>query len=81
MRENVSILFLLNNIWYLKDMNTYNNIQYSNNIININNIWYLKDMNTHNNIQYSNNIININNNNNKYNKNYNMTKEFVWCSG
>jgi len=31
MRENVSILFLLSNTWYLKDMNTYNNIQYSNN--------------------------------------------------
>ena len=31
MRENVSILFLISDIWYLKDMNTNNNIQYSNN--------------------------------------------------
>jgi len=31
MRKNVSILFLLSDIWYLKDMNTHNNIQYSNN--------------------------------------------------
>ena len=31
MRENVSILFLLSDILHLKDMNTHNNIQYSNN--------------------------------------------------
>ena len=36
MRENVFILYLLSNIWYLKDMNTHNNIQYSNNKKNTN---------------------------------------------